>query len=254
MTDKDELTETIEGIALAPVEMRDDGRMEAKLHALEAQAKQGDGWLDQPTEVVKNALEVRGENRAALIGWVNANLKEGHDFGVIKAKKSLWKAGAEKIAGMLGLQVSWPNLSESLSRLANGSEIIYLECNLLRNGVVQAQGAGARSLSQDGGDPNKMIKMAKKSAMIDAVLNVAGLSEVFTQDLEQEDPNVVLSEDSATYLLGVAERLFPENHEAVLESLARRRFHIGDGDFKKIPGFRLQDAVRSLTEKAEDET
>jgi hypothetical protein len=38
------------------------------------------------------------------------------------------------------------------------------------------------------GDANKAIKMAQKSAQIDAVLRCAGLSEVFTQDLEDLHP------------------------------------------------------------------
>jgi hypothetical protein len=39
-------------------------------------------------------------------------------------------------------------------------------------------------LSQDDGDINKALKMAIKSAHIDATLRMAGLSEVFTQDIE----------------------------------------------------------------------
>lgn len=55
------------------------------------------------------------------------------------------------------------------------------------NGAARAQwadGVGARSLEQDYGDLNKALKMAEKSAHIDATLRMAGLSEVFTQDLE----------------------------------------------------------------------
>src|SRR4030095_3163710 len=37
---------------------------------------------------------------------------------------------------------------------------------------------------QDFGDVNKTLKMAQKSAQTDAVLRFAGLSEIFTQDLE----------------------------------------------------------------------
>ena len=47
-----------------------------------------------------------------------------------------------------------------------------------------ADGVGARSLKQDYGDINKSLKMAEKSAHIDATLRMAGLSEVFTQDIE----------------------------------------------------------------------
>ena len=53
------------------------------------------------------------------------------------------------------------------------------------NGFVAAEGTGARTVDkQDRGDINKSLKMAEKSAHIDATLRVAGLSELFTQDIE----------------------------------------------------------------------
>ncbi len=52
------------------------------------------------------------------------------------------------------------------------------------HGRVVAEGVGARSLNQDYGDINKSLKMVEKSAHIDATLRLAGLSEVFTQDIE----------------------------------------------------------------------
>jgi len=39
-------------------------------------------------------------------------------------------------------------------------------------------------LKQDFGDTNKALKMASKSAFIDATLKLAGLSDIFTLDLE----------------------------------------------------------------------
>jgi hypothetical protein len=53
------------------------------------------------------------------------------------------------------------------------------------SGKIVADGIGARSLEQDYGDINKALKMCSKSAHIDATLRMAGLSEVFTQDLDQ---------------------------------------------------------------------
>jgi hypothetical protein len=45
-------------------------------------------------------------------------------------------------------------------------------------------------VSQDNGDINKAVKMAQKSATIDAVLRTGALSEAFTQDLDEmpEEP------------------------------------------------------------------
>jgi hypothetical protein len=63
--------------------------------------------------------------------------------------------------------------------------MILLKCQLLdMGGNTVSEGIGARTLKQDYDDANKALKMAKKSSLIDAVLNAGGLSEVFTQDVE----------------------------------------------------------------------
>ena len=70
-------------------------------------------------------------------------------------------------------------------------DLVSYVCTLMtRNGEVVGEGRGARSLKKDGGDANKAIKMAEKSALIDAVLRTGALSEVYTQDVEdlQEEP------------------------------------------------------------------
>jgi len=174
------------------------------------------------------------------------------------SKPSLWKGGAEKITGMLGLSVRWPNLEEEVASLKNGCEVIILRCELINQaGATASVGVGARNIRQDSSDINKAIKMAKKSAMIDAVLTASGLSEVFTQDISDDDviPDEVretLDEGQQAELLAVATELFA-NGEQVLESLARHRFRFSDGNWKRIPAFRMVDAIRSLREKAQAE-
>jgi hypothetical protein len=148
--------------------------------------------LDLPTAHFQAGLNRRQENRQALIAWIRQALVDGIDFGSIPTKRgpskpSLWKPGAEKITGMLGLMVTFPSLKDTEAAILNGvkPETIVIRCELKdATGRVLADGAGARSLKQDYGDVNKAIKMAEKSAHIDAVLRLAGLSEVFTQDLE----------------------------------------------------------------------
>jgi uncharacterized protein (UPF0147 family) len=235
-------------------------------------------WLDSDPEALAQALEVRKTNRALLINWIRSALVEGTDFGrihVVKrdkcpegarcqnpyhfSKPSLWKGGAEKITGMLGLTVRWPNLEEELASVKNGCEVIILKCELLNQvGHTASVGVGARNVRQDASDINKSLKMAKKSAMIDAVLTASGLSEVFTQDISDDDsiPDEVrdqLDESQQAELLAVATELFGDQGQQVLESLARHRFRFSDGDWKRIPAFRMVDAIRSLREKAESD-
>ncbi len=156
----------------------------------------------------KAGLARRGKNRAALMEWLRRELKEGVDWGrihVVKkdkcpepwnctnayhfSKPSLWKSGAEKLSGMMGLRSTWPTLDAELDKVRGGSVMILLKCQLLdMAGNTVSEGIGARTLDQDSGDINKALKMAKKSSLIDAVLNAGGLSEVFTQDVEDMPP------------------------------------------------------------------
>jgi hypothetical protein len=148
--------------------------------------------LDIPAADFAAALERRGANRKALMAWVREALKSGTDFGTIQiggrsSKESLWKPGAEKICGMLGLRAIFPTLPDYERAAIDGKEInhIILRCHLLDSqGNVVADGVGARSVEKERGDLNKALKMAEKSALIDATLRCAGLSEIFTQDIE----------------------------------------------------------------------
>lgn len=158
--------------------------------------------LDASPAVFKAGLDRRKANRDALMEWVRSSLVEGRDYGSIQingrpSKPSLFKPGAEKIAGMLGLTATFPNLSRYEEAAMQGKSLnaIILKCELVNTGgEVIGQGVGARFVDQqDKGDLNKSLKMAVKSAMIDATLRCAGLSEIFTQDVEdtttQTKPN-----------------------------------------------------------------
>lgn len=142
-------------------------------------------------------LERRKENRTALMGWVRDALVDGTDYGTIKmggrtTKASLWKPGAEKIAGMLNLTASFPNLTRYEDMAIEGKEIdlIILRCEIHNgSGSIIAEGIGSRSVKAEKGDVNKTLKMAAKSAFIDGILRAGGLSEIFTLDME-DMPNV----------------------------------------------------------------
>lgn len=149
--------------------------------------------LDLAPSEFREALARRSENRRALIEWIRASLVDGVDFGAVPlrrggySKPSLRKPGAEKICGMLGVTASFPTLKDYESAALEGRRLdqIILRCHLASpDGQIVADGVGARSVEQDHGDLNKALKMAVKSAMIDATLRMAGLSEIFTQDLE----------------------------------------------------------------------
>ena len=167
--------------------------------------------LDWPVDMFTQALDRREINRKALLKWIESNLQHGVDYGQIHvvgkekcqharngrqqdchnkyhwSKPSLWKPGAEKICGMMGIIPRFPNLDGYEKAVLQGGDIkvIILKCELhTPSGFIAAEGSGARRVDQDKGDINKSLKMAEKSAHIDATLRIVGLSEIFTQDLE----------------------------------------------------------------------
>lgn len=162
--------------------------------------------LDLPATTFREGLDRRKQNRAALMAWVRDALVEGIDYGKIHiigrnrckygkdcrnpehfSKPSLFKPGAEKICGMLGVTVRYPTLPDYEKAALSGTNLsqIIIRCEIVdASGHVVADGVGARVIAQDNGDINKALKMAEKSAHIDATLRMAGLSEVFTQDIE----------------------------------------------------------------------
>lgn len=163
--------------------------------------------LDISPEAFSGALARRGTNRKALMDWVRSSLVPGVDYGRIHvvskskcphgnactipghfSKDCLFKPGSEKIAGMLGVTPTFPTLNKYEDSALAGVELkqIILRCHMVdASGRIVADGIGGRSLDTDYGDLNKSLKMCAKSAMIDATLRMAGLSEVFTQDLDQ---------------------------------------------------------------------
>ncbi|HEY8160579.1 MAG TPA: DnaJ domain-containing protein [Methylobacter sp.] len=162
--------------------------------------------LDLPATTFQEGLDRRKQNRAALMAWIRDALVDGSDYGRVHvvsrskcqnsrncqnpghfSKASLFKPGAEKICGMLGVTVRYPSLPEYEKAALTGTNLsqIIIRCEIVDgSGRVIADGVGARIVSQDNGDINKSLKMAEKSAHIDATLRMAGLSEVFTQDIE----------------------------------------------------------------------
>ncbi|WP_243149496.1 hypothetical protein [Clostridium niameyense] len=189
------------------------------------------------------AIQGTMQKIATFQAVIQKNLKDGHDFGVVAgagSKPTLLKPGGEKICMMFGLNPEYEFL-ERTEDYKDGFFAYNIKCTLYRNGNPVSQGVGnCNSMEKkyryinvdevpDGVDPstvekvttkwgtekykipnphiadlvNTILKMAKKRAFIDAVLQVASLSDVFTQDLEemqefiQQEQVQNIDEDSA---------------------------------------------------------
>lgn len=176
-------------------------------------AAPGKNALDLSTSVFSARLVRVEKNRAVLLKWIRRNLVEEIDFGKIHmyskttktkcdrgnrceiawhwSKPSLRKPGAEKICALLGLTPRYPgigDLEQTINREGGRLTQIIFHCVLVdTKGHGVGEGVGGRDLGIDG-SLNKSIKMAKKSALIDATLSAGGLSELFTQDFGDDDP------------------------------------------------------------------
>lgn len=152
----------------------------------------------------ETALKNRQENQNKLIQWIKQNLEPDIHYGRVHIAQNcplakagadylcrdfshfsgltLWKAGAEKIIAVMGLTAHFSNIGLYEEACLRGLEIkqVLLKCELkTHGGRVVAEGAGARHLRKDNWRLNTSVKMAQKSAMVDATIRVAGLTGIF---------------------------------------------------------------------------
>ncbi|CAB4191581.1 hypothetical protein UFOVP1229_50 [uncultured Caudovirales phage] len=106
------------------------------------------------------------------------------------AKPSLYKAGAEFVCDLMNLLPVYTPDKSAWEMLGSPAGTFVMRCQLYPKGSTHVpenmlgEGLGCRSVGDKKGDANNAIKMAQKSAMVCAVLNSYGLSDLFTQDIE----------------------------------------------------------------------
>lgn len=103
------------------------------------------------------------------------------------AKPSLYKAGADFVCDLLYVRDSYEADMHGWEQLGKPAGVFVYCCKLISRTTneVIGEGRGVRKVGTKGGDENNAIKMAKKCAKVDAVLNAYGLADLFTQDLEE---------------------------------------------------------------------
>lgn len=176
-----------------------------------------DGKTKAPTLLADDSLEHFRQSvdnllskRAYFISRVLPRLKEGQDYYIIKGRKSLAKGGAEKLASIYNFIAEFKRDNETAEMLKVVPGLVAFVCNLLgKNGQLVGQGRGSSTLVKNQGDANKTIKIAQKSAFIDAVIRSTGLSDLFTQDVEDMPAVSVEATDCEPFLVT------GENGEAV---------------------------------------
>jgi hypothetical protein len=153
------------------------------------------------------------QQRALLTTYIREHLQEGIDYYTLTvggkvAKPSLSKAGSEKFVQLFQVHPRFRQDEETWEMLGRPAGVICYLCTLhTADGRCVGEGRGARDVGKDK-DINKAIKMAQKSAQIDAVLRLGALSDAFTQDLEdQQDPEVATVRQQKQQIVALLARL-----------------------------------------------
>lgn len=159
----------------------------------------------KPTEMRKQ-MKVETQKRQILTEYITKHFKSGIDFGQIHimpkdkcqnpynctnpkhfSKPTLFKAGAEKFLSLFRLRVEYSKDTDTWEMLGSESKTVcYIARLYTANGVMVGEGRGVCTTGEKSGSANTAVKIAQKRAKIDAVLSSGGLSDFFTQDLEEE--------------------------------------------------------------------
>jgi hypothetical protein len=105
-------------------------------------------------------------------------------------KPPLYAAGADFLCDLCGVRPEYKADLQAWQQIGSPPDTFVLACYLWSKGTGEllGEGRGVRKVGTKGGDANNSIKMAEKSAKIDAVINTYGLRDLFTQEEEAPRP------------------------------------------------------------------
>lgn len=219
--------------------------------------------FDTPQAVIQNPKQLREqmqqdmEIRQVINEYIKNNMVDGKDYGSIeirghKSKPSLFKPGAEKFCGLFKIRPTFKRDDETVEMLGNTPGILAYICELVDSqGRVIGEGRGTAKTDPKGGDfdINKQVKIAQKRAQVDAVLRTGGLSDFFTQDMEDAPKETAsrfrpMSEKQLKWLRDTA---FEVNDQLTGEQEADEFIaHVLEYPVDRIPSWKTKDAVDKL--------
>ncbi|UCZ53211.1 hypothetical protein LGQ02_20970 [Bacillus shivajii] len=192
---------------------------------------------DQRVPEMVVTLSTSKERMNQLQEFVENGLERGLDYGVIDgfSKPTLLKPGAEKLCDVFGFMKT----VEVVNRIEQWEVGIFayeVKVTLTQKdtGIIEAEGIGSCNSKESSfkhQDPytivNTVLKMAKKRALIDAVLTATRSSGLFTQDIEDFPKNTPKGGDEPVtvrqlnMIFKVADEvdLHPETAKEMLKSM-----------------------------------
>lgn len=190
---------------------------------------------------------------------IHKTLTKGSDYGIIPGthKPTLLKPGAEKIQRLLEVDTDF-DVIKQIEDYDGGFFAYHIKCRVIKNGKTTTTGLGScnsREKKYRNQDPctiqNTCLKMAKKRALVDAIISFASLSDVFTQDIEDIYPlhDKVSTDTSGVITENQAKRMFAlskGNHNLVLEEINK----YGYKKSNEVMKIHYDDICKSLEGKA----
>lgn len=146
-----------------------------------------------------DVLEEFAERHREFRELFKAQLIEGEHFGTPPgvrrndanpkqwvARPSLYQAGADKAMLLMNVRPEFEPDMNAWTQAGAKPGTYCIRCRLFSrdSGRVVGEGMGADKIGNKQRDENSALKMAQKRAKVAAVLNSFGLSEMFSQDLE----------------------------------------------------------------------
>lgn len=180
-------------------------------------------------EAAPPALVTTKRNGNYVLNILDKSLELQRDvhFGKIPGTKtpSLYKAGAEKIVWNYGITTKYI-LEKEIEDYENGFFMYRFRCEFWKGDTLITMGYGSsNSKEKKNGSAsafdvaNSCLKIAKKRALVDGAILVGQLSDMFTQDMENEvytgaadalygakDPMGKITTQQVTYFYTIATR------------------------------------------------
>ena len=191
--------------------------------------------------------------------FVQEVMIKGVDYGLVDgfSKPTLLKPGAEKLCDVFGFSKT----VEVINRIEQWESGVFayevkMTLTSKENGIIEAEGLGScnsKEASFQHQDPytivNTVLKMAKKRALIDAVLSATRASRLFTQDIEDfpKQPPIKGGDELATKRqLQTIFRIVAElnMHPEVAKEMMQMTYHVNHST--KLTKKQASDFIQDL--------
>jgi len=181
----------------------------------------------------------QAKDRITLLqSFVKEMMLPNVDYGLIPGcqKPSLYKSGAEKLCDVYGFskQLEVTNRIEDWEQGIFAYEVKMILISK-RTGLIEAEGIGScnnrerKYKNQDGFTLcNTILKMAKKRALIDAVLSATRSSGIFTQDIEDMDLAAEKTRQEPVITISAVYALVKKSNISTdfIKKILRERYHV----------------------------